>query len=297
MDTNEIIVGKIQRGENREKNISVLYHQNENLCYKAASQFFPLMRGSKDDLKQEASLAFILAVDTYNPDKGATFAAYAYDVMTWHLIRYMDHNAGAVRLPVYLRERIRAVNKAAAKYATAQDAEDIARAAGLSTQQVEHALAYEEATRTRSLNAPVSQESGALALEEVVPDPSDRIEELIEDMDKERLARILWSLVDDLGPRPAAALRATYQDGLTAAETADRMGVSRGTVTRTIQKALRELRKSRPRRELSPYLEARAETLAYKHGGLTAFQKNGTSSVEEFVLWMERREHQDDSDY
>ena len=116
-------------------------------------------------------------------------------------------------------------------------------------------------------------------------------------MDKERLARILWSLVDDLGPRPAAALRATYQDGLTAAETADRMGVSRGTVTRTIQRALRELRKPRSRRELSPYLEARAETLAYKHGGLTAFQKSGTSSVEEFVLWMERREHQDDSDY
>jgi len=301
MRTNEEIVRSIQRGEDRERNISILYEQNRKLCYKAANRFCSFLRGCTEDLEQEAAIALILAADTYDPDGGATFASYAFDRMTWDLIRYIENYYGVVRLPVYLRGRIRAVNKAAAEYTAEHgnrpDPDSIARMIGITSEQVESALAYEEAARTRSLDAPVSDESGALTLEEVVPDPDNRIDTLIEDLDRERLARVLWSLVDDLGERQASAVRAVYQEGLSVNEMARTTGMAKATAHRTVQDALRNLRKTNARKQLSPYLEAKAETYAYKHGGLTAFQKSGTSSVEEFVLWMERREHQDDSDY
>ena len=294
MRTNEEIVRSIQRGEDRECNISILYEQNRKLCYKAANRFYPFLRGCTEDLDQEAAIALILAADTYDPDGGATFASYAFDRMTWDLIRYIDNYSGVVRLPVYLRGRIRAVNKAAAEYTAEHgnrpDPDSIARMIGITSEQVESALASEEAARARSLDAPVSDEPGALTLEEVVPDPDNRIDTLIEDLDRERLARVLWSLVDDLGERQASAVRAVYQEGLSVNEMARRTGMAKATAHRTVQDALRNLRKANARKQLSPYLEAKAETQAYKYGGLSSYMRTGCSCVEAFILELDRRD-------
>lgn len=49
---------------------------------------------SKEDLIQEAQIAFWHAYDTYNPNKEMAFTSYAYDLMKKHLLyRVRDYNA------------------------------------------------------------------------------------------------------------------------------------------------------------------------------------------------------------
>ena len=63
----------------------------------AGKHFF---QGDKMDLYQEGAIAFMRAVELYDPNKGVLFTTYAYDWVTQAVDRYVIKNDGSIKLPV-----------------------------------------------------------------------------------------------------------------------------------------------------------------------------------------------------
>lgn len=59
------------------------------------------------DLMQEGYFALRRAVELYDPTKNTKFSTYAVGWVRGKMARYLDDNAGPVRVPIYLQERYR----------------------------------------------------------------------------------------------------------------------------------------------------------------------------------------------
>src|SRR6188508_205531 len=67
-----------------------------------------------DDLEQVATLALILAVDRFEPDRGIDFLSFAVPTITGEVLRHFRDRATAIRVPRRLRELQATIYDAAA---------------------------------------------------------------------------------------------------------------------------------------------------------------------------------------
>src|ERR1700751_3524621 len=81
------------------------------LAHKLARRF---ARSSEpeDDLKQAAGLALVKAVDRFDPDRGADFAAFAVPTIVGELKRHFRDTTGAVHVPRRSQEQGLAIERA-----------------------------------------------------------------------------------------------------------------------------------------------------------------------------------------
>ena len=124
-----------------------------------------------DDLVQEGAVAFVDAIDRYDPSRGAEFDAYARFRVRRALRNALTEQALTIRLPKHLVERRRAVEQAEAELRArggpAPTPADLAAETGLSVESVL------EVRRTPSV--PLSLDdprAAAAALAGAVPDPA-----------------------------------------------------------------------------------------------------------------------------
>lgn len=145
-----------------------------------------------DDLVQEGALAFVDAIDRYDPSRGAEFDAYARFRVRRALRNALTEQALPIRLPKHLVERRRAVERAEAELRArggpAPTPADLAAETGLSVEAVL------EARGTPSV--PLSLDdprAAAAALAGAVPDPAAPDPEL-EAVAHEQLERLQAAL-------------------------------------------------------------------------------------------------------
>lgn len=95
-----------------------------------------------DDLMQEGMLGLMKAIDRFDPDKGYMFSTYATHWIRQAIGRFADNNSGAVRIPVYRLQSIRALRILAQKEGLDEDDyESIAKVSGYSVEKVQDLLA------------------------------------------------------------------------------------------------------------------------------------------------------------
>jgi len=213
-------------------------------------RFLPLARGlamryrasseSQEDLFQVASLGLVKALDRFDPDRGATFQAFAVPTILGELKRHFRDRVLPLHLPRGMKERAldlsRAGDQLTAELDRAPTLAEIAGRAQVSEEEALEALQAVEASRTISLDVPVSGEDGeAPPAAETVGRADPRLEAIDEQLD----VREVLGVLDD---RERSCLRLRFVEDMTQEEIGVEVGVSQVHVSRILRRALEKLR-------------------------------------------------------
>lgn len=283
---NEDLVRRIQDGQTEMKEQLCL--QNTGLIMKIikpVSGFTDL-----EDLKQEGFCGLLEAAQRYDPDKGVSFAVYAWQWIRAAVYRYISSNH-TVSVPEAMTAEVRRLHRLENDFSVmfGHDPDDNDLRAWLEVDRagLENLKQADRAMHPASMDTPIDED---FSIADMIQDPNDDIESANERLDNEMLAAEVWNLVDALPEQQQRMIRERYQQDRTHAfrEVADATGETVSRVRAVHDRAIRELRKPKNRKRLQPYLD---DSLAYSWGlqgtGLQRFRDTWTSSVERAVLKAE----------
>ena len=279
--TNENIVQMIQAGQgDRKQLMQTLYDQNRGAIWQAVKVYQG--RGQDtDDLMQNGYLALEEAVRRYDPAKGAAFTTY-FTYWLRSVVGRADSD-----IPEYLRQQMIAYSQAVEEYRRqiGLDPSDayIRLRLKISQGQLDQLRNIMHRRALFSLDAAMPGTED-LTIADTVPDPTDQIESLCDQIDDERAARILWAAVDSLDDRQAAALRIRYQDNRTLQQTADQMQLTKDQTYRAISNGCRRLRNNKKVKQIGADRGYQYKTQELYGGGLCQFLSEWESMVEKAAL-------------
>jgi RNA polymerase sigma-B factor len=217
------------RADNDIRARDELFQRMMPLARRLAHQF----RGPRepiDDLLQVAGLALFGALERFDPDRGVDFLAYAVPTITGALKRHRRDFCWSVHMPRYLKERWLKVRRELALMSSELGRHptptELAARCALSEDEVLEARIAGDAYRAASLD---DQDQGVSRLTTAREDPAlRRVEE------REALDRAMRALPK----RERRILALRFEQDLTQAEIARRVGMSRKGVGRLLARAL-----------------------------------------------------------
>src|SRR3954453_5252566 len=235
-----------------DERLLVRYHNGGNLEARdeLVVRFMPLARQLAaryrhageplEDLVQVACVGLIKAVDRYDPDRGSGFTRYAVPTMLGEIKRHFRDKGWSVHVPRATQELVlkvaEALGQLPSKLGRSPTPRDIAAAVSAPVEDVLEAMEAATAYEAVSLDAPrpgtVEEESWALA--ESLPE-AEHGYELVE------IGETLRGTLEALPARERLILRLRFEEDLTQAEIAERVGVSQMHVSRLLRRSLDRL--------------------------------------------------------
>jgi RNA polymerase sigma-B factor len=196
---------------------------------------------AQDDLVQVACLGLLKAVDRYDPERGSAFTKYAVPTMLGELKRHFRDKGWAVHVPRATQELVLKVSDALgtlpAKLGRSPTPRDVAAALGASVEEVLEAMEAATAYEAASLDAPrpggEDDDAGWTLADAVAQD--DHGYELVE------IGETLRGTIHALPGREREILRLRFEQDMTQAEIAERVGVSQMHVSRLLRRSLDRL--------------------------------------------------------
>lgn len=283
--SNEELVIEYQNG-NKEV-LKDLYVNNAGLIEKIVRGYQGAAE-DPDDLRQESFFGIVRAAELWKPDKGSSFITYAVFWIRQAIQSYLINCGGVVRIPANRRAKIgrykRVVHAYQIQFGRDPSERELCAVLGLRREQLEELQKDVRALRIRSTSEVIGGEDDDLTLEDTIAANGDAIGDVVEKIQHEELAAALWSCVDGLeDQRAGEVLRKRYKEGRTYKECGDDLGISTERARQIEAKALRELRKPRHTKRLTPYLtDYAASRWGLTGTGYTAFRRFG--SVQERTL-------------
>jgi RNA polymerase sigma-B factor len=192
-----------------------------------------------DDLVQVGSVGLLKAIDRFDLGRGVEFSTYATPTIVGELKRYFRDKGWAVRVPRRLQELSLRMNKLVGQLTQdlgrAPTVPELAKAAGVSDEEVLEALESGQAYSTTSLDAPSGDDEDS-------PMRIDRIGE--EDVALENLEYFasLAPLIERLPERERHILYLRFFKGMTQSTIAEQVGISQMHVSRLLTRILVFLR-------------------------------------------------------
>lgn len=294
--TNEEFVEKIQAGEDVIQNMEQLWIQNKGMVAHIAWRYRE--RAELDDLMQEGFLGIREAVGRYNQTKGVPFINYAAYWIRQKMIRYIKGN-DVIKVPEHMRSHIETYNRAFWKfmqeYARNPTKAEISHITGLCEKEIDVVRKAIETLKTGSMDAPIGEDESN-TLNDILPSSEPGIDEkdaVLDKIENEQLAEILWEMVDELPGQQSRVLRGYYQEGKTYKQIGEAVGYTVEQVRQLQQKGLRELRKPKHSDILREFLY---DSWIYSRGlsgnGVGAFNISWTSSTERTAMRMIEKEEE-----
>jgi RNA polymerase sigma-B factor len=187
-----------------------------------------------DDLVQVASIGVMKAIDRFEPERGFMLSTYASSIVVGEIKRYFRDSSWAVKVPRGAKEMaIRldaALPKLTGELGRSPTVTELANSVGADHESVLEALEARSAASVASLDQAFEDhgESSYATLAGVEEEGFDRVEQ------RSRLEPALKRL----SSRERIVLALRFEDGLTQAEIAERVGVSQMQVSRILRGAL-----------------------------------------------------------
>ena len=193
-----------------------------------------------EDLVQVACIGLLKAVDRYEPERGNGFVKYAVPTMLGELKRHFRDKGWSVHVPRATQELVLKVSEATgalpAKLGRSPLPRDVAKTVGVPVEEVLQAMEAATAYEATSLDAPRPGDGDddgwswgdSVSVEE-------QGYELVE------IGETLRGTLEALPERERVILRLRFQDDMTQAEIADRVGVSQMHVSRLLRRSLDRL--------------------------------------------------------
>jgi RNA polymerase sigma-B factor len=241
----------------KDAGLLLKYHREGDLAAREelTVRFLPLARQlaaryrhageSLEDLVQVASLGLLKAIDRYDPDRGEGFSRYAVPTMLGELKRHFRDKGWSVHVPRATQELALRVSEALgslpARLGRAARPRDVAEEVGAPVEDVLEAMEAATVYEPASLDAPRrgAGEEGAWTYGDTLAE-EERGFELVEigEALRERLAA--------LPAREQLILRLRFEQDMTQAEIAERVGVSQMHVSRLLRRSLDRLSAGAP---------------------------------------------------
>lgn len=289
--TNEELVEQIQAGVDVQKNMGLLYEQNEKsiecLAYRYSCK---IERAEKEDLMQEAYLALVQAVSAFDFNKTQVFYPYFELRMKTKFERWCSGAAHVKKIPDYLTRKIIKYSSFNERYIHEHNAEP-------SDEEVMNALDISQ-KQLDSLQKTIAS-ADCLSLDEVYADGGDEwitaiaADDAVEDrvitaLLQDYCKNILWLCVDSLTARESIILHEIYEENKTYAEIAVLESCTDEAIRIVENKAFNKLKLMDEIKfiaceySLISYTEYEYES--FSKTGFNFFKVNGYSSVENAVI-------------
>jgi RNA polymerase sigma-B factor len=190
-----------------------------------------------DDLVQVAMIGLVRAAERFSPDRGIQFSTFATATILGELKHHFRDTRWSIHVPrsvqeAYLRVK-EATDSLSQELARSPSLLEIAERAGLSEEQVVHALEAGLAFRMASLDAPADDATAA---------PAEQGEVESGDLERVENRHLLHPLVSRLPERQQRILRLRFEYDLTQREIAAVLGMSQMHVSRLLARSLTQLR-------------------------------------------------------
>ncbi len=194
---------------------------------------------SREDLEQVAYLGLLKAIERADPDRGPVIR-FAIPTILGELKRHFRDYGWTMRVPRSLQERFLevgdAVDELTAKLGRSPLPREVAKATGLTVEQVVEALDAATAYSPTGLDAPRRSDEGEDGTLADVVGAVDGAYEIVE------LGATLTPALRALPGRQREIVRLRFDEDLTQSEIAERIGISQMHVSRLLRRALERLR-------------------------------------------------------
>ncbi len=286
--TNEQLVALIQDGQNAADHMLELWQKNQGLIAKIASKYS--CYEDIEDLKQQGYIGLCNAVNAYKPDKGVLFSSYAVFWIKQSMYRYIEDCGSVIRIPGGTKGLMAKYKRLTAamqsEYGRRPSDHETMIYLGINRERMNQLNSGLVMEQIKSLDIPVDSE-GSCMLYELIQGDTDVENEVLEDVQAEYLASILWELVSALpGPEPDI-ITERYQNGRTRKETGNLMNTNVQKVRDLENDALRRLRhgkKSGLLKSFLPEYNCIIASKAMKGTGVKRFQNTWTSATERVAM-------------
>jgi RNA polymerase sigma-B factor len=225
-----------------------LVHAHLGLANSLAARFSSRQEAA-DDLHQAALLGLLHAVDRFDPTRGIQFTTFAWATISGELKRHFRDRTWGVRVPRRVQElylvTAEAMDALTNSLGRSPTIAEVAERIGASEEEVVEALEARTAYRLASIDTPVNDADGdgGAGMQLGSDDPGYAV------VDQRSM---LSGLINRLPARERQIIHLRFNEELTQAEIAERVGVSQMHVSRLLSASLQKLR---------VWAEERAETL------------------------------------
>ncbi|MDE0805854.1 MAG: sigma-70 family RNA polymerase sigma factor [Acidimicrobiales bacterium] len=191
-----------------------------------------------DDVRQQAFMALIKAVERFDPDVGVTFKTFANRTIEGELKRLLRDKSWSVRPPRSLQElavQVRRVEpELTQELGRTPRVEELAERTDESVDRVLEALSTGGAFRADSLDMPVGD--GSITKGAMITGEAGDMSDVERQVDIERL-------LEGLDERDREIVRLRFVERRSQQEIADHLGVSQSYLSRLLRQTLSTLRK------------------------------------------------------
>jgi RNA polymerase sigma-B factor len=196
---------------------------------------------SYQDLEQIGYLGLIRAIERFNPYQGCAFSSFAVPYIRGEILHFLRDRGNVVKIPRRWQELQREGEKMRQHLTTILNRKptdiEIADALQISLQEWRETQTAEHNRQALSLDATVGQMLDCpVTLGDSLPDVREQNRQLMEEESQQ-----LAGLISQLETKTQQAIEYVYIKGMPRKEAAKRIGVSPMTVTRHLQRGVKQL--------------------------------------------------------
>jgi RNA polymerase primary sigma factor len=255
---NEEIVEQIQQGIDVFANQERLWNKNKPYVIKCIKKYIGMCdQQDFEDFVNEGFIGLVTAASEYKSDKGVSFLTYATYHIRSALYRYNGLNTYTVKVPEYLKIRIRKLatfkKEYREKYQREPSPEEIQKALCISGKSLRHLEKTIFNMKIISLDKYISEDNDTELVDVLSTD--EKIEELVIKSQYQReLHEALEEALSILDNTTAMMIRCSYYQGNCYSFTALKFGCSRQNVHERIKKGFWKIIHSNHGKKLESFL-------------------------------------------